>query len=154
MRAGVAEGSVWAWILVAGSTVTSLLTLYVMAKVWNLAFWRKEPPGQTAYGTVLESADETDDDDVDPGPDRIPGTGDEPVGGAPRPAGQAVAASLQGRAVITTTRPPAAMTAATAGAVALGLAFTVLAGPLTAYTDRSADELVERTPYVEEVLGP
>lgn len=153
MRAGVAEGSVWAWILVAGSTVTSLLTLYVMAKIWNLAFWRAEPPGQAAYGTVLESADETDDDDVDPGPDRIPGTGDEPVGGTPRPAGQAVAASLHGRAVITTTRPPAAMPAATAAAVALGLAFTVLAGPLTAFTDRAADELVERTPYTEEVLG-
>lgn len=46
------------------------------------------------------------------------------------------------------------MTAATAGAVALGLAFTVLAGPLAAYTDRSAAELIARTPYVEEVLGP
>lgn len=46
MRAGVADGSVWAWILVIGSTATSLLTLYVMAKVWNLAFWRAAPPGR------------------------------------------------------------------------------------------------------------
>lgn len=44
MRAGVADGGVWAWILVIGSAVASLLTLYVMAKVWNLAFWRAAPP--------------------------------------------------------------------------------------------------------------
>ncbi|MFB4421324.1 Na+/H+ antiporter subunit D [Streptomyces sp. QL37] len=151
MRAGVSDGSVWAWILVAGSTVTSLLTLYVMAKIWNLAFWRTEPPGQAAYGTVLETADDSDDEDTDTGPDRIPGTGDEGVG--PPPAGQTLAATLQGRAVTTTIRPPRAMTAATAGAVLLGLAFTVLAGPLAAFTDRSAAELIVRRPYVEEVLG-
>lgn len=46
MRAGVADGSVWAWLLVTGSAVTSLFTLYVMAKVWNLAFWRAAPPGR------------------------------------------------------------------------------------------------------------
>lgn len=45
------------------------------------------------------------------------------------------------------------MTAATAATVALGLAFTVFAGPLTEYTDRSAAELLKRTPYIEEVLG-
>ncbi|MGW0784563.1 Na+/H+ antiporter subunit D [Streptomyces sp. NPDC002913] len=152
MRAGVADGSAWAWVLVAGATVSSLLTLYVMAKIWNLAFWRTEPPGQTAYGTVLETADETEDDDPDTGPDRIPGTGDEGVGLTP--AGQTVTATLHGQAVTTTIHPPRLMIAATAGAVVLGLAFTVLAGPLTAFTDRSAAELIARRPYVEEVLGP
>ncbi|MEU5717365.1 Na+/H+ antiporter subunit D [Streptomyces sp. NPDC020403] len=152
IRAGVADGSVWAWILVAGASVTSLLTLYVMAKIWNLAFWRAEPPGQVAYGTVLESPDDSDDDD-DSGPDRVPGTGDEGIVPPHAPAGATAVATLHGRVVTTTTRPPAAMTAATAGAVLLGLAFTVLAGPLTAFTDRSAAELIARRPYVEEVLG-
>ncbi len=32
MRAGVADGGGWAWVLVAGSAATSLLTLYVVAR--------------------------------------------------------------------------------------------------------------------------
>ncbi|MFI9626368.1 Na+/H+ antiporter subunit D [Streptomyces sp. NPDC052042] len=153
MRAGVADGGAWAWLLVAGSAVTSLLTLYVVAKVWNLAFWRTAPPGQAATGTVLESDSEEDDTDVDPGPDHIPGSGDESVRHRHEPAGRAVAATLHGRAVTTTTRLPRRMTTATAAAVALGLAFTVFAGPLTSYTDRAAAELLARSPYTEAVLG-
>ncbi|MBT2380786.1 Na+/H+ antiporter subunit D [Streptomyces sp. ISL-111] len=152
MRAGVADGSAWAWILVAGSAVTSLLTLYVTAKVWNLAFWRAAPPGQAEAGTVLESGDDSDDD-TDEGPDNIPGTGDEGIEPVHRPVGQAVAATLHGRAVTTTSRLPRPMMAATAATVALALSFTVFAGPLTAFTDRSAVELLKRTPYIEEVLG-
>ncbi|WP_433404824.1 Na+/H+ antiporter subunit D [Streptomyces sp. CA-146814] len=152
MRAGVADGSVWAWILVAGSVVTSLLTLYVTAKVWNLAFWRAAPPGQAEAGTVLESGDDSDDD-TDEGPDGVPGTGDEGIEPVHRPAGQAVAATLHGRAVTTTSRLPRPMMAATAATIALALSFTVFAGPLTAFTDRSAVELLKRTPYIEEVLG-
>lgn len=45
------------------------------------------------------------------------------------------------------------MTGATAATVALGLAFTVFAGPLTSYTDRAAAELIARAPYVQAVLG-
>ncbi|MGA5473196.1 Na+/H+ antiporter subunit D [Streptomyces arboris] len=152
MRAGVADGSTWAWILVTGSVLTSLLTLYVTAKVWNLAFWRAAPPGQAEAGTVLESGDDSDDD-TDEGPDGVPGTGDEGIEPVHRPAGQAVAATLHGRAVTTTSRLPRPMMAATAATVALALSFTVFAGPLTAFTDRSAVELLERTPYIEEVLG-
>ncbi|MFI7235714.1 Na+/H+ antiporter subunit D [Streptomyces cyaneofuscatus] len=152
LRAGVADGSSWAWILVAGSVVTSLLTLYVTAKVWNLAFWRAAPPGQAEAGTVLESGDDSDDD-TDEGPDGVPGTGDEGIEPVHRPAGQAVAATLHGRAVTTTSRLPRPMMAATAATLALALSFTVFAGPLTAFTDRSAVELLKRTPYIEEVLG-
>ncbi|MFJ1828014.1 Na+/H+ antiporter subunit D, partial [Streptomyces sp. NPDC088178] len=126
--------------------------LYVTAKVWNLAFWRAAPPGQTAAGTVLES-DSDEDDDVDEGPDHIPGSGDEAVRPRHQPAGRAVAATLHGHAVTTTTQLPRLMTAATAATVVLGLAFTVLGGPLTSYTDRAAAELIARTPYVEAVLG-
>ncbi|MFD5904116.1 Na+/H+ antiporter subunit D [Streptomyces microflavus] len=152
MRAGVADGSAWAWILVAGSVVTSLLTLYVVAKVWNLAFWRAAPPGLAEAGTVLESGDDSDDD-TDEGPDGVPGTGDEGVTVVRQPAGGPVAATLREKAVITTSRLPRPMTAATAATIVLALSFTVFAGPLTTFTDRSAVELLKRTPYIEEVLG-
>ncbi len=37
--AGVEVGTPMAWALVAAGVLTSLLTLYAMAKVWNRAFW-------------------------------------------------------------------------------------------------------------------
>jgi multicomponent Na+:H+ antiporter subunit D len=40
LQAGVADDGVLAWLLVGGSVVTSLLTLYAIGRVWNLAFWR------------------------------------------------------------------------------------------------------------------
>src|SRR5690606_9322501 len=43
LGAGVADGSPLAYALVIGGVLTSLLTLYAMAKVWNRAFWRSVP---------------------------------------------------------------------------------------------------------------
>ncbi|BEL03088.1 Na+/H+ antiporter subunit D [Actinoplanes sichuanensis] len=40
IQAGVDDGAVLSWLLVGGSALTSLLTLYALARVWNLAFWR------------------------------------------------------------------------------------------------------------------
>lgn len=153
MRSGVADGSTWAWLLVAGSAVTSLLTLYVVAKIWNLAFWRAAPPGQVALGTVLES-DETDTSDSgDTGDASDSGdtgdTGDSGAAARRRPA----PVDLAKRSVTTTLRLPRTMTVATTMTVLIGLSYTVLAGPLAAFTDRASGELLERAPYIEAVLG-
>ncbi|GAB2466487.1 Na+/H+ antiporter subunit D [Promicromonospora xylanilytica] len=47
LEAGVVDGSALAWVLVAGSVLTSLLTLYAVIRAWNKAFWQastdKEP---------------------------------------------------------------------------------------------------------------
>ncbi|TDC80394.1 Na+/H+ antiporter subunit D [Micromonospora sp. KC606] len=40
LQAGVTAGGPLAWTLVVAGTVTSLLTLYVASRVWNLVFWR------------------------------------------------------------------------------------------------------------------
>ncbi|WP_328380756.1 Na+/H+ antiporter subunit D [Micromonospora zamorensis] len=40
LQAGVAAGGPLPGVLVAAGTVTSLLTLYVASRVWNIAFWR------------------------------------------------------------------------------------------------------------------
>ncbi|HLU31708.1 MAG TPA: Na+/H+ antiporter subunit D, partial [Acidimicrobiia bacterium] len=42
LQAGIADGSPLAYVLVIASVATSLLTLYVIAKAWNKAFW--QPP--------------------------------------------------------------------------------------------------------------
>ncbi|MEV0729084.1 MULTISPECIES: Na+/H+ antiporter subunit D [Polymorphospora] len=48
LQAGVEAGGLLPWLLVAGGTATSLLTLYATMKVWNLAFWRS--PKQVSEG--------------------------------------------------------------------------------------------------------
>ncbi|WP_150460965.1 Na+/H+ antiporter subunit D [Nesterenkonia ebinurensis] len=48
---------------------------------------------------------------------------------------------------------PATMVAPTAALVALSLAFTVLAGPLMNFSRAAAQDMYERTPYLEAVLG-
>ncbi|WP_152352185.1 Na+/H+ antiporter subunit D [Brachybacterium subflavum] len=45
VEAGIARGNTASWILVVISVVTSLLTLYAIAKIWNRAFWQKAPQG-------------------------------------------------------------------------------------------------------------
>lgn len=49
LRAGVNHGTPLAWVLVVVAVLTSLLTLYAMAKVWNRAFWGKS---HTALGAA------------------------------------------------------------------------------------------------------
>ena len=56
LQAGAGDGSVLAWVLVGGGVVTSLLTLYAIARVWNLAFWRSPHtamPSDSDAGTTL-----------------------------------------------------------------------------------------------------
>lgn len=47
LESGVRDGGTLAWVLVAGSVVTSLLTLYAVIKAWNKAFWQEVPAGVT-----------------------------------------------------------------------------------------------------------
>ncbi len=134
IRAGVADGGAWAYAGAGVAMVTSLLTLYVVTKVWNLAFWRTAPTPDAAPAPALTHP-------ADP----------PPLGGGATPVRTAAAArpeAASGRAAL---RVPTAVTAA---AVALGLAYTFLASPLIGVADRSAAELLARTPYIEAVLGP
>jgi multicomponent Na+:H+ antiporter subunit D len=118
LQAGVAVDRPLAYVLVAGGVVTSLLTLYAVAKAWNLAFWRAAP------AEILEPA------------------GTAPMGYADEP----------GHAPATPVALPAAMVAPTAGLVLVGVALSIVAGPLFGVADRAAVDLRERSPYVESVL--
>ena len=124
LEGGVKDGSVLAWLLVAGSVVTSLLTLYVVARVWTKAFWRPRadaPEGELTNSTASALIEEGEDVLV---ADR------EDVG-----------------------RMPATMVLPTVAMLAVGIALTVWAGPIFGFTGDAAHDLNDRTPYLTAVLG-
>ncbi|MBF6277814.1 MULTISPECIES: Na+/H+ antiporter subunit D [Nocardia] len=125
LQAGAADGSVLAWMLIAGAVTTSLLTLYVMARVWSKAFWRprvQAPEGELADAApsalIDESTDVLFDDRVDPG------------------------------------RMPRLMVAPTAALIVVALALTVFAGPILGICQRAAEDLNDPHRYLGTVLGP
>ena len=114
-----------AWVLIGGGVVTSLLTLYVMARIWTKGFWRPRadaPEGDLADVTPSALIDESADD--------IAFDEREDVG-----------------------RMPLGMVLPTAAMVAAGLVLTIWAGPIFDFTDRAAENVVDRGVYVEAVLG-
>ncbi|MBO0855620.1 MAG: Na+/H+ antiporter subunit D [Nocardia sp.] len=125
LQAGAADGSVLAWILVVGSVLTSLLTLYALARVWSKVFWR--PRAQAPEGALAAAAPSALIEESD---DVLFEHRDDPGG------------------------MPASMVAPTAALIAVGLAMTVFAGPILAVAQRSAGDLTDSHRYLETVLGP
>lgn len=149
MRAGAEVGTPLAWLLVVTSVVASLLTLYVMAKVWNRAFWGEvRVVGARRAGTAR--------------PARPAGTTAQP---ASVPAGTAATVAQEGGASPSPgasaagTRPtraaepmPAVMVGASLGLIVVSLALTVAAGPLYEFCEHAATMLLSDG-YVTAVLG-
>ena len=54
-EAGVQDGRVLAYVLVAGGALTSLLTLYAIIRVWGRAFWRPLPEVAAGGADALET---------------------------------------------------------------------------------------------------
>ncbi|PDP85927.1 Na+/H+ antiporter subunit D [Glycomyces fuscus] len=143
IQAGVQAGTPLSYTLVGTSVLTSLLTLYVIARVWNYAFWRSPSEGMVAEpGTVLEDT-ETDD----------PSTAALGPGDAVGPSSRLGDTSTAATPVVTSVALPKSMVGATVALVAFGIALTVLAGPLIEYSSDAAVELQARGPYIEAVLG-
>lgn len=124
LQAGAADASALAWILVAGGTVTSLLTLYAVARVWTKAFWRAraDAPGDLADVSPSALIDESEED--------IAFDDREDVG-----------------------KIPAFMLIPTVALVGVGLALTVFAGQIIDISDRAAKDLQDRSIYIDAVLG-
>ncbi len=157
-QAGIEVGSPLAFAVVAGGMLTSLLTLYAVAKAWNLAFWRtpeqahemartlsdRQVPGgheviehrthvHIGSGTFGSRDEEearsiVDEDDINRDLHQLEQEGRLP------------------------TRLPRTMVGATAGLVLVSLALTVFAGPLFDFTERAAANLVDRAVYIDAVL--
>jgi multicomponent Na+:H+ antiporter subunit D len=126
LEAGAQDASPLAWILVAGSVVTSLLTLYVMARVWTKAFWRARadaPEGALADVAPSALLDDSEED--------VAYADRDDVG-----------------------RMPVGMLIPTGALIAVGLALTVFAGPIFAFSERAAAEVLDSGQYVSAVLKP
>lgn len=124
LEAGAQNGTALAWTLVAGSVITSLLTLYVVARVWTKAFWRARadaPEGHLAAAAPAVLLDDIEDIEF---ADR------DSVG-----------------------RMPIGMLAPTGALIAVGLVLAVAAGPIFSYAERAATEVLNRGEYITAVLG-
>jgi len=133
LHAGIEVGTPLAWLLVVGGIVTSLLTLYALTKVWSQAFWRTlaDAPRSTEAAAAVQAGTL----DVEPNAD---------------PAGTVLVDTVR---VDTGPRAlPRTMLGATAAMTVVGLLITVVAGPLFAYTQRAATDLMSRDPYITSVL--
>jgi multicomponent Na+:H+ antiporter subunit D len=124
LEAGAQNGSVLAWVLVGGGVVTSLLTLYVVVRVWTKAFWRTRedaPEGHLSAAMPSALLDEPED---------IQFVDRDRVG-----------------------RMPFGMVAPTGALIVVGMTMTVLAGPIFAYSERASVEVLDRSQYITAVVG-
>ncbi len=140
IQAGVGAETAMAWALVIASVVTSLLTLLVMVRVWTRAFWRRVEDVEHPPSKLVLAMENRESQLAARAAAAAPGESGPPAG---RPA----------PAVSTPRGPTAGLVAPTIALVALGLSFTVLAGPLYTFADRAATDMLVRTPYIEAVLG-
>jgi multicomponent Na+:H+ antiporter subunit D len=126
LEAGAENGSVLAWVLVGGAVATSLLTLYVMARVWTKAFWRARvdaPEGELSAPAPSALIDHASDDVVFDDRDDV---GRMPIG----------------------------MVVPTVALLGVGLALTLFAGPIFGYAERAAHQVLDRGEYITAVLEP
>lgn len=173
LEAGVAAGGWLPHVLVAAGVVTSLLTLVAVSRVWSRAFWRpaaQSPAADTAGAAAAAAGPETGPAPSGDGGDEEPPDEDVQTGPSPRSAARR-AAWERHTAVATATTPatdglgegsgsrralrplPQVMVGATAAMVVVTVSLTALAGPLYSVADRAAEDLLDRGPYVEAVLG-
>ena len=138
LQAGVADGSPLAYTLVVGGVVASLLTLLAMARVWNRVFWRSTVDAEDPDPVLLATAPDSSgvqsmralrtSKHVDATEGRFSGDNEIPI-------------------------LPKMMVYSTMGLVVLGLGMTFFAGPLFDLSEHAAISMLERTPYIEAVLG-
>ena len=160
--AGLEVGTPLAYALVAASIVTSLLTLYAVAKTWNLAFWRTPEQAHDMALSLLELED--------PQTGHLDGPPSRPRRPHERPTSFTTATLAITRPSVTEddetgqdlmqrmeqgslpTAVPRTMVGATASLIGFSLMLTLAAGPLFGFTERAATDLLDRDAYISSVL--
>ncbi|MDN5893331.1 MAG: Na+/H+ antiporter subunit D [Nocardioides sp.] len=164
LQAGLEVGTPLSYTLVAAGAVTSLLTLYAVAKTWGLAFWRTPEQAHEMMRALPGLEDDLDENQHRHGfvihrqHVHVAGTafGTRELDEARRVVDvDAPDRDLHQRLRDGSlpSRLPLGMVVPTAALIGFSLALTLVAGPLYGYTDRAAHALLERTPYISSVLG-
>ncbi len=164
LQAGLDVGTPLALVLVAGGVVTSLLTLYAVAKTWGLAFWRSPEQAHEMARQMPGLEDELDDNQHAQGMvvhrDHVHVAGTAFGSRDLEEARRVIDDEMPDRDLHQLLRDnalpdrlPLAMVLPTAVLVGFSLLLTVVAGPLYGLTDRAAADLRDRTPYLSAVLG-
>ncbi|QCX26341.1 Na+/H+ antiporter subunit D [Nocardioides jishulii] len=163
LQATIDLGTPLAWTLVVGGVLTSLLTLYAVAKTWAVVFWRTP---EEAHEALVE----LNALDAQPSLSRRTRS-TEHRGHLHTPEGVVPAANIAEAQQVTdadvdeldfhqliatgrdTRHLPFSMMGPAAALVAVTVALTVVAGPLYAYSERAGSDLIEGRAYLEAVLG-
>src|SRR5699024_9421337 len=132
IQAGVDVGGATAWLLIIGSVVTSLLTLYAIAKTWSYAFWRPRVSGPEHHTLEMPA--------LTPSWGRLSDA-----------IGATVAAQRPQTPITPPTKPmevrrdmPPAMFAGATAVVVFSLGLSFFAGPLFRYSDAAAAQMISR----------
>jgi multicomponent Na+:H+ antiporter subunit D len=122
-EAGAASPNPLVYVMIGAGIITSLLTLYALMRVWNMAFWRPKKDVEGYESPLIESLQEA------------------PTGSV---------GTMTGTDTATRTSP--LMIGAATGLVALTLGLTVFAGPLFDLTERAAGNVSTPEMYIESVF--
>lgn len=162
-QAAQADDGWLAWTLVGAGALTSLLTLYAVAKTWAVAFWRTPREAHEALAAI--------GGDGEPIPGHDTGVVHEHRGHVHTPSGVVSKEDIEEarrlgdddtpdrdfhtliEAGEDTKDSPLGMLLPAGLLVALSVVLTLVAGPLYAYGDRAAVDLHDRRPYLTSVLG-
>ena len=135
LHAAAEEGGVLGWVVVGAGLLTSLLTLLAIVRVWARAFWRRAADAENPTEMLVRESRELTE--------VVQSGGNEGPIRAAKLARTMEAGHL-----------PWGMRYSTGILVMAGIALTVFAGPLFAFCQRVAVELLARSPYITAVLPP
>jgi multicomponent Na+:H+ antiporter subunit D len=162
-QAAQADDGWLAWTLVGAGALTSLLTLYAVAKTWAVAFWRTPREAHEALAAI--------GGDGEPIPGHDTGVVHEHRGHVHTATGVLTKSDIEEarrlgdddtpdrdfhtliEAGEDTKDSPLGMLLPAGFLVVLSVVLTLVAGPLYAYGDRAAVDLHDRRPYLTSVLG-
>jgi multicomponent Na+:H+ antiporter subunit D len=159
-EAGLQVGTPLSYAVVAAGMLTSLLTLYAVAKTWNLAFWRTPEQAHEMAQELSDPARWPDSRQV------VQHRGHVHVGASTFGARDLdEARSIVDEADVSNqdfhqlieagsvaSRLPATMVGATASLVVFSLGLTVVGGTVFGYTGRAAHDILDPGIYISSVL--